>query len=84
MGDKEYRGSEIAVASSFFQKRESHNITNRGGQHNTSLGLLLARKQQLWNIKDCKVVAGEYVTIQHKPVMFVVRIHDTSVKKLVV
>ena len=62
----------LAVASSFFQKRESHNITYRSGQHKTELDLVIVRKQQLWKIKDCKAVAGEHVTTQHKPVVFVV------------
>ena len=62
----------LAVASSFFQKRESHKITYRSGQHKTELDLLIVWKQQLWNIKDCKAVAGEHVTTQHKPVVFIV------------
>ena len=33
----------LAVASSFFQKRESHKITHKSGQHKTEL----VRKQQL-------------------------------------
>ena len=59
--------NELAVASSFFQKRESHKITYRSGQRKTELDLLIVRKQQLWKIKDCKAVAGEHVTTQHKP-----------------
>ena len=47
----------LAVASSFFQKRESHNVTCRSGQHKTELDLLIVRKQQLWKIKDCKAVS---------------------------
>ena len=41
------------------------------GRHKTELNLLIVRKQQLWKIKDCKAVAGEYATPQHKPVVFV-------------
>ena len=37
----------LAVASSFFQKRESHKITYRSGQHNTELYIVIVRKQQL-------------------------------------
>ena len=59
----------LAVASSFFQKRESHKITHRSGQHKTESYLVIVRKQQLWKIKDCKAVAGELVTTQHKPVV---------------
>ena len=66
-------GNGLAVASSFFQKRESHKITYRSGQNKTELDLVIVRKQQLWKIKDCKAVPGEYVTPQHQPVVFVVR-----------
>ena len=27
----------------------------------------------MWKVKDCKAVAGDHVTTQHKPVVFVVR-----------
>ena len=33
---------------------------------------MIVQKQQLWKIKDCKDVAGEHVTTQNKPVVFVV------------
>ena len=32
----------------------------------------MVRKRQLLRIKDCKAMAGEPVTTQHKPVVFVV------------
>ena len=54
--------SGLAVASSFFQKRESRKITYMSEQHKTELYLLIVWKQQLWKIKDCKAVVGEHVT----------------------
>ena len=60
----------LPLAGSFFQKLESHKITYTSGQHKTELDLLIVRKQQLWRIWDCKVVVGEHVTTQHKPVGF--------------
>ena len=62
----------MAIARSFFQKRESHNITDRSGHYRTELDLVVVRKRQLWRVKDCKAVAGEHVTTQHKLVVFVV------------
>ena len=73
----------LAVASSFFQKRESHKITYRSGQHKTELYLVIVWKQQLWKIKDYKAVAGEHVTTQHKPVVFVVRMQKKKQTKTV-
>ena len=46
----------------FFQKKESHKITYRSRWHKTELDLLVVRQQQLRTVKDCKALAGEYVT----------------------
>ena len=64
---------ELADAGTFFQKKESHKNTYRSGWHKTELDLLEVRHQQLRRVKDCKALAGEYVTIQQKPVVFEVR-----------
>ena len=40
-------------------------------------------KEQLWKIKDCKAIAGEHTTTQHKPVVFVVRMKMTKPNKIV-
>ena len=44
----------LAVAGTFFQKKDSHNITYRSGRHKTELDLLVVRQQQLRKVKDCK------------------------------
>ena len=33
---------------------------------------LLVRRQQLWQVKHCKFIAGEHVTTQSKPLAFIV------------
>ena len=73
----------LAFVGSFFQKRESHKITYRSRHHKTELDLVLIRKQELWRIKDCKAIAGEHITTQHKPVVFVVRMKRTKPNKIV-
>ena len=73
----------LAFVGSFFQKRESHKITYRSGHHKTELDLVLIMKEQLWKIKDCKAIAGEHTTTQHKPVVFVVRMKRTKPNKIV-
>ena len=70
-------GNGMVVAGSFFQKSDSHKVTYRSGNHKTELDLLVVRRQQLCRIKDCKAIAGEYVTTQHKPVVFIVRMQKT-------
>ena len=44
---------------------------------------MLIRKQQLWRINDCKAIAGEHITTQHKPVVFVVRMNRAKPNKIV-
>ena len=66
------RGNGLEVAGTFFQKKESNKIT-WSGRHKTELDLLVVRQQQLRRVKDCKALAGEYVTTQHKTVVFEVR-----------
>jgi len=89
-GTRNREGSELvelclrngmAVAGSFFKKRASHKITYRSGLHKTELDLLVVRKGQLWRVKDCKAVAGEHVTTQHKPIIFVIRLQKRNVMR---
>ena len=75
------RMNRMAVAGTFFQKKESHTITHRSGRHKTELDLLMVRQQQLRKVKDCSALAGEYVTTQHKPVVFEVRMKKWKDKR---
>ena len=75
------RRNGLADAGTFFQKKENHKITYRSGRHKTELDLLVVRQQQLRMVKDCKALAGEYVTTQHKPVVFEVRIKKWKEKR---
>ena len=75
------RSNGLAVEGMFFQTKESHKITYRSGRHKTELDLLVVRQQQLRRVKDCKALAGEYVTTQHKPVVFEVRMKKWKEKR---
>ena len=75
------RRNGLAVAGTFFQKKESHKITYRSGRHKTELDLLVVRQQQLRRVKDCKALAGEHVTTQHKPVVFEIRMKKWKEKR---
>ena len=41
----------------------------------------MVRQQQLRRVKDCKALVGEYVTTQHKPVVFEVRMKKWKEKR---
>ena len=70
------RRNRLAVAGTFF-----HKLTYRNGQHKTELDLLVVRQQQLRRVKNCKALTGEYVTTQHKPAVFEVRMKKWKEKK---
>ena len=72
------RRNGLAFAGTFFQKKESHKITYRSGWHKTELYLLVVRQQQL---RKVNALAGEYVTTQHKPVVFEVRMKKWTEKR---
>ena len=74
------RRNGLAVASTFFQK-ESRKITYRSGRYKTELDLLVVGQQQLRRVNDCKALAGEYVTTQHKTVVSEVRIKKWNEKR---
>ena len=59
------RRNGLAVACTFFQKKESHKITYRSGRHKTELDLLVVRQQQLRRVNYCKVLFNLCVTFVH-------------------
>ena len=60
--------NRLAVAGTFFKKRKNHKISYRSGQHKTEqLDLLVVRREQMWRVRDCKIIAGEHVATQHRP-----------------
>ena len=61
--------NQLVVVNSF-QKRESHKITYRSGNNRTQINLLIVRSCQRNKVRDCKVLAGEHITSQHKPLVY--------------
>ena len=52
------RRTGLAVAGTFFQKKESQKITSRSGWHKTDVDLLVVRQQQLRRVKDGNALTG--------------------------
>ena len=76
MGLKKQRGQEmlarnqLVVVNSFFKKRESHKITYRSGNNITEIDLLIVRSCRRNKVRNCKILAGEHITSQHKPLVY--------------
>ena len=62
--------NQLVVVNSLLQKRESHKITYRSGNNRTDIDLLIVRSCQQNKVRDCKVLAGEHITTQHKPSVY--------------
>ena len=65
-----------------FIKAGKPKISYRSGQHKTELDLLLVRRKQMWRVNDCKIIAGEHVATQQKPLVFVVRMQKSRKEKV--
>ncbi|KAK3544563.1 hypothetical protein QTP86_016937, partial [Hemibagrus guttatus] len=60
---------DMAVVSTYFQKREEHRVTYKSGGRSTQVDYILCRRGKLKEISDCKVVVGESVARQHRMVV---------------
>ncbi|KAK3559388.1 hypothetical protein QTP86_012827 [Hemibagrus guttatus] len=60
---------DMAVANTYFQKREEHRVTYKSGGRRTQVDYILCRRGNLKEISDCKVVVGESVARQHRMVV---------------
>ena len=59
----------MRVVNTYFEKAERHNITHKTGEAESQIDYILCRSSDKGNIKDCKVILGESVTNQHKPLV---------------
>ncbi|CAH2099151.1 unnamed protein product [Euphydryas editha] len=57
---------DLAIANTFYQKREQHIITYRSGLHSTQIDYILLRRNRLKSAKDCKVIPSESLVSQHR------------------
>ena len=57
---------DLALGNSFFKKREDHYVTYRSGTNRTVIDYILVRRQDLRDLKDCKVIPGVSIASQHR------------------
>ena len=57
---------DLALGNSFFKKREDHYVTYMSGTNITVIDYILVRRQDLRDLKDCKVIPGESIASQHR------------------
>uniref|UniRef100_A0A914X850 Endonuclease/exonuclease/phosphatase domain-containing protein n=1 Tax=Plectus sambesii TaxID=2011161 RepID=A0A914X850_9BILA len=57
---------DLAIANTFFRKRDEHLITFKSGSARTQIDYLLLRRNTLGDVKNCKVIPGDAVASQHR------------------
>ena len=60
---------DLAICNTFFQKKDEHMITYRSGTRQSTIDYILVRRQSLRFVKYCKVIPGEAVATQHRPLI---------------
>ena len=74
MGEKNAEGEPVTYFAmafdssivSTFEKRPNHDATYKSGGRQSQIDFLMCRRQQLNEVKKCKVINGESVAAQHK------------------
>ena len=56
----------LSIVNTFFEKRPNHLVTCKSGGRQSQIDLLMCRRQQLNEVKNCKVINGESVAAQHR------------------
>ena len=60
---------DLANCNTFFQNKYEHMITYRSGTRQSTIDYILVRRQSLRFVKDSKVIHGEAVSTQHRPLI---------------
>ena len=77
VGEKNEEGVRVAdFAMAFdlsivntFKKRPNHIVTYKSGGRQRQVDILMCRRQQLYEVKNCKVINRESVVAQHRVLM---------------
>ena len=57
---------DLSIVNTFFEKRPTHLVTYKSGGRQSQIDVLMCRRQQLNEVKNCKVINGESVAAQHR------------------
>ena len=61
---------DMRVVNTYYEKAGRHKITYNSGTAESQIDYILYRSsEKVANIKDCKVILGESVTNQHRPLV---------------
>ncbi|XP_061706831.1 craniofacial development protein 2-like [Cydia pomonella] len=74
---------DLAIANTWFQKRDEHLITYKSGKHTTQIDYFLVKRNKINCIKDIKIIPGEHLTSQHRLLVIdlYIKIHSLNRKE---
>ena len=59
----------MRVVNTYFEKADRHKITYNSGTAESQIDYILCGSSDKSNVKDCKVILGESMTNQHRPLV---------------
>ena len=63
------KAGSLVIVNSYFMKEINKPITYSSSQDKTHIDYLMFRRSDLKSVEDCKVIPGDYVAKQHRPVV---------------
>ena len=57
---------DLAIVNTFYSKRREHLLTYKSGGKATVIDYIMVRRENLRELKNCKVIPGESVATQHR------------------
>ena len=57
---------DSSIVNAFFEKRPNHLVAYKSGGRESQIDFLMCRRQQLNEVKNCKVINGKSVAAQHR------------------
>ena len=57
---------DLAIVNTFYSKRREHLLTYKSGGNATVIDYVMMRRENLRELKNCKVTPGESVATQHR------------------
>ncbi|XP_063602487.1 craniofacial development protein 2-like [Penaeus indicus] len=72
---------DMVIGNTLFRKRNEHLITYRSGEQASQIDFFLYRRRNIKEIKNCKVIPSDHVTLQHRLVAIDLAIAVTQRQK---
>ena len=57
---------DLAIVNTFYSKLREHLLTYKSGGKATVIDYIMVRRENLRELKNCKVIPGESVATQHR------------------